>query len=105
MRRGRLTEAADVLATDVGGDPAAATPDDARALLTMCDLAIHTGDDRRVKALAAIAERAVEDQAQPFGTSPRGSSRGTPRCRTTTPAPAPGWTAWTRSAMPSGCRC
>ena len=39
---------------------AAVTPDDARALLTMCELAIHAGDDRRIKALAGIAERAVE---------------------------------------------
>ena len=60
LRRGRLAEAEAMLAGELDGDAAAATPDDARALLTMCELAIHAGDDRRTKELAGIAERAVE---------------------------------------------
>lgn len=60
LRRGRLGEADAMLARDLDGDDAAATADDARALLTLGELAIHVGDDRRTKALAGIAERAVE---------------------------------------------
>ena len=60
LRRGRLEEAEAVLAGELDRDAAAATPDDARALLTMGELAVHVGDDRRIKALAEIAERAVE---------------------------------------------
>ena len=49
-----------MLAGELDGDAAASTADDARTLLTMGELAIHVGDDRRTKALAGIAERAVE---------------------------------------------
>jgi DNA-binding CsgD family transcriptional regulator len=54
LRRGELAQAHAVLAGDLHDD-AEVTPDDARALLTMAELAIHTGDDRRTKELAGIA--------------------------------------------------
>jgi DNA-binding CsgD family transcriptional regulator len=60
LRRGRLAEADAVLASELHGAFGAATAEEAHALLTMSELAIHAGDDRRAKVLAGIAERAFE---------------------------------------------
>ena len=105
LRRGKLGEAEAMLAGELDGDAAASTADDARALLTMGELAIHVGDDRRTKALAGIAERAVETRGPAVRRSPPGSSRVVPRRLTTAPALAPGWAGWVKSATSPGYQC
>jgi DNA-binding NarL/FixJ family response regulator len=57
LRRGQLAEANGLLEEELAGAVSAVTPDDAERLLTLGELAIHTGDNRTTKVLAAVAER------------------------------------------------